>query len=159
VAEKSELEYVKIRVDLPDAGDGVGGEGLWAVKVGEDLYEVHNSPWHTLEINYMDVVRAVAPDEDTKPVFVEVVHRRGHRSIHVVFLNDSEDARDEVLGRIKEMGATYEGMHNSLFAIDLEPGVDFDAVADYLNDCGERGLIESRFAPQPQSMGSADLVN
>jgi hypothetical protein len=39
VAEKLELEYVKIRVDLPDAEDGVGGEGLWAVKVGEDIYE------------------------------------------------------------------------------------------------------------------------
>jgi len=159
MAEDVEDEYVKIVVDLPDAEDGVGGEGLWAVKVGEDLYEIHNSPWHTLEINYKDVVRAVAPAEDKKPVFVEVVHRRGHRSIHVVFLDDSREARDEILGRIKELGVTYEGMHNSLFALDLEPGVDFDIVADYLIACGERGLIDSRYAPQPQPMGSGDLVN
>ncbi len=46
----SEEKFVKIVIDLPDAEDGVGGEGVWSVKVGDDLYEVRNSPWHTLEV-------------------------------------------------------------------------------------------------------------
>jgi hypothetical protein len=35
-----EEDFVKIVIDLPAAEDGVGGEGIWSVKVGEDLYEV-----------------------------------------------------------------------------------------------------------------------
>jgi hypothetical protein len=152
-------ELVKIVVDLPDAEDGVGGEGLWAAKLGDDLYDVQNLPWHTLEINYRDVVRAIAPSEDMRPVFVEVVHRRGHRSIHVIFFDEANSHKDEVLARIKELGATYEGADSRLFAFDIKPEVDFDDVADYLNVCLENGWLDFSHAAQPQPKGTGDLVN
>ena len=155
----SEEKYVKIVVDLPDAEDGVGGEGLWAVKVGDDLYEVHNSPWHTLEINYMDIVKAVAPDEDKKPQFVEVVKRGGHRAIHVSFFEKGLPCKDDVLSHINKLGATYEGSHETLFAIDLEPEVNFDDVANYLHKCCDKGWLDIRYAPQPQPKGTGELPN
>jgi len=150
-------ELVKIVVDLPDAEDGVGGEGLWAAKLGDDLYDVQNSPWHTLEINHRDIVRAIAPSEDKKPVFVEVVHRRGHRSIHVIFFDEGLGYKHEVLTHINALGGTYEGAHSLLFAIDLGPEVDFDEVADYLNSCLDKGWLDLRFAAQPQPKGTGDL--
>lgn len=153
---ESEDKFVKIVVDLPDAEDGVGGEGLWAVNVGEDIYEVHNSPWHTLEINYMDIVKAVPPDEDKKPQFVEVVKRGGHRSIHVVFLEKGLPQKDDVLSHINKLGATYEGSGKTLFAIDLEPEVNFDAVADYLLECCNKDWLDIRYAPQPQPKGTGE---
>jgi hypothetical protein len=159
VGNDSAEEFVKIVVDLPEAEDGVGGEGLWTIRLGEDLYEVRNSPWHTLEINFCDVVRAVAPDESKKPVFVEVVRRGGHRSIHIIFFAMGMEMKDKVLGQVNTLGGTYEGSDGELFAIDLEPDINFDAVADYLLECEEKGWLDVRYAPQPQSRGTAELLN
>ena len=155
----SEEKFVKIVIDLPDAEDGVGGEGVWSVKVGDDLYEVRNSPWHTLEVNYLDIVRAVAPDEDKKPVVTEVVRRGGHRSIHVVFFEEGLDKKEEVFAHLKELGTTYEGANGKMFAIDLPPTADFDVVADYLAECAENGWLDQRYAAQPQPKGTEDIVH
>jgi len=154
-----EEDFVKIVVDLPDAEDGVGGEGIWSVKVGEDLYEARNSPLHTTDINFLDVVRAIAPAEDMNPVVTEVVHRSGHRTVHVMFLDEGKDEKDNVLSRLNEFGASYENANGSLYAIDVKPDVDFDVIADYLEDCQEKGWLEQRFADQPQPQGTGDLVN
>ncbi|HEV2646600.1 MAG TPA: DUF4265 domain-containing protein [Acidobacteriaceae bacterium] len=154
-----EEKFIKIVIDLPEADDGVGGEGIWSVQVGEDLYEVRNSPWHSTDINYLDVVRANAPGEDKKPVVKEVVHRRGHRTIHVVFSGDGAAEKEHVMKHLKELGATYEGAHSTLYALDLEPEIDFDVVANYLAECEEKGWLSHRFADQPQPKGSGDLVN
>jgi hypothetical protein len=154
-----EEKFVKILIDLPDADDGVGGEGIWSVQIGKDLYEVRNSPWHSTEINYLDVVRARSPTEDKNPVITEVVHRRGHRTIHVVFLEEGAGEREHVIAHLKELDTTYEGANSTLYALDLKPEVDFDAVADYLMACEEKGWLEHRFADQPQSKGTGDRVN
>lgn len=156
MAAESEETFTKIVIDLPDAEDGVGGEGIWTVQVGPDLYEVRNSPFHTLEVNFMDVVRAVAPAEDKHPVFTEVYKRGGHRAIQIVFLSKNEETKREVLTGIEELGASYEGANNTLFAIDLPQQVSFDAVAEYLQGHQDAGLIEQRYAPQPQALGSGE---
>jgi len=154
-----EENFVKIVIDLPDAEDGVTGEGIWSVQVGQDLYELRNSPWHTLEMNFGDVVRAVSPAEDKKPVVTEVVHRSGHRSIHVQFLGEDQSTKEEVIGRIKDLGANYENADGTLYAIDLKPNVDFDAVAGYLQECETKGWLNYRHAPQPQPKGTGDVIN
>src|SRR5262245_59535793 len=124
-------ELVKIVVDLYDDTFEISGEGLWAKSLGDDLYELRNSPWHNTVINYMDVVKAVAPSEDKKPVFIEVYKRSGHRTIHIYFFNEStEEQRENVLNALNGLGATYEGANSQLYAIDLEPGIDFNEVAD-----------------------------
>jgi hypothetical protein len=156
---ESEEEFVKVVIDLPDAEDGVGGEGVWSVKVGEDRYEIRNSPWHTLEINFMDVVRAIAPAENKNPVVQEVVRRGGHRAIQIVFCDEGMEKKDVVFARVEELGASYENADGKLYAIDLPPQVDFDSVADYFEECQEMGWLEQRYAAQPQAMGTEDLVN
>jgi hypothetical protein len=154
-----EETFTKIVIDLPEAEDGVGGEGVWTVQVGPELYEVRNSPFHTLEINFKDVVRAVAPTEDKHPVFTEVFKRGGHRAIQIVFLDQSEETKREVLKGINELGASYENADGVLYAIDLPPEASFDAVADYLQRKQDAGLLEQRYAPQPQPPGSGEVVN
>lgn len=159
MSDSTDEVFTKIVVDLPEAEDGISGEGLWTVKVGQDLYEVRNSPWHTLEINFHDLVKAIEPDETKHPVFVEVVHRGGHRTNHVVFFEDGLRWKTEVLQHLNGLGATYEGRDGSFFAIDLAPEVDFDMVADYLLECGEKDWLDVRYASQPQARGSGDVLN
>ena len=75
----NEPEFVKIVIDIPEGDLGVYGEGVWARPLGDDLYEVENSPWHSREINYKDVVRAIEPSPDKKAVVQSVERRGGHR--------------------------------------------------------------------------------
>ena len=158
MADDEKETFTKIVIDLPDAEDGVGGEGVWTVALGDDLYEVRNSPWHTLEVNFLDVVRAVAPSEDRHPVFAEVYRRGGHRSIHIVFLSKEDGVKREVLEGVGKLGANYENANGVLYAIDLPPNVSFDAVVDFLEDWQERGILEQRYAAQPQPLGTRDRV-
>jgi hypothetical protein len=153
-------ELVKIRVEIDDPELGVSGEGLWAKPLGDDLYEVRNSPWHTTEINYMDVVKAVAPDEDSKPNVISVYKRGGHRTIHILFLEViAKEEKDGILAELNAMGATYEGVDGSLYAVDLKPEIDFDQVADYLETFEEKDWLGVRYATQPQPAGIGESVN
>jgi hypothetical protein len=158
MAEEQEEQFTKIVIDLPNAEDGVTGEGIWTVEVGPGLYEVRNSPWHTLEINFLDIVCAVAPSEDKNPVFTEVYRRSGHRSIHIVFLDQDEDKKRKVLDGLDTLGANYENANGSLYAIDLPPAASFEAVESFLSGQQDDGVLEQRYAPQPQPPGSGDRV-
>lgn len=156
-AESTE-KFTKIVIDLPNAEDGVGGEGVWTVEVGPQLYEVRNSPFHTLEINFMDVVRAIAPAEDKHPVFTEVFKRGGHRAIQIVFLDRAEEVKREVLKGVNDLGASYENANGVLYAIDLPPQISFDEVVSYLQEKQDAGLLEQRYAAQPQAPGTGEIV-
>lgn len=153
-------ELVKIVVDIYDDIFGISGEGLWAKPLGNDLYEVRNSPWHNTVVNYLDVVKAVASDEEKKPVFVEVYRRSGHRTIHIFFLPEStEKERHTVLELMNQLGATYEGATTELYALNLEPEVDFDEVANRLEQFEAEGILEARYASQPQPPGNGEAIN
>jgi hypothetical protein len=144
VNNATEEQFTKIVVDLPEADDGVGGEGLWTVALGEDLYEVRNSPWHSREINYLDIVKAIAPAPDKHPVFISVEKRSGHRTVQIVVLEDGKSRKDEFLKELSELGATYEGAHSTLFALDFAPGVDWEPALNYLKDRLRENLIDHR---------------
>jgi hypothetical protein len=139
-------KFTKIVVDLPDAEDGVGGEGLWTISLGEDLYEIRNSPWHSREINYCDIVRAVAPSEDKHPVFVSIEKRSGHRTVQIVILEDGKSRKDEFLVELKRLGASYENADGTLFALDFSPDVDWDPALSYLKGLLEQDLADYRLS-------------
>ena len=153
-----EEKFVKIVIDLPDAPLGVGGESVWSVQVGDDLYEVRNTPWYAEDINFMDVVRAIAPAEDMKPVVKEIVHRGGHRTIRIIFFDGGAAEKHSVLAKTKHLGANFENCNDTMYGLDLKPEVDFDAIADYLDECEARGWLNYSHAPQPQPMGTGDKV-
>jgi hypothetical protein len=122
----------------------VSGEGLWTVALGEDLYEVRNSPWHSREINYLDVVKAIAPANDKNPVFVSVEKRSGHRTVQVVILKDGRPRKEEILAEFKRFGATYECAHDTMYALDFPPGVDWNPALDYLKELLQDNLVDHR---------------
>jgi len=150
---------VKIRIEVPDEEHGTTGECVWAKQIGDDLYEVRNSPWLTDEINFRDVVRAVPPDAESLPQYVEVVRRGGHRTIQVIFEDEAKENWDEVRTTLKGFGAGTEHAAGGLYAINLPPLLDFDAVADYLQECEDKGWLKHFYAPQPQPKGTEDIVH
>jgi uncharacterized protein DUF4265 len=87
---------------------GVLGERLWAAPVGENLYELQNSPWHARNVNWLDVVEAIPHNQDEWPKFVRVHSRSGHRTIHLYILASGESQKQQILEECNRLGATYE---------------------------------------------------
>jgi len=125
----------KIILPVSDDTFGISGERVWACPLGNDLYEIRNTPWHTCDVNWGDVVRAVAANGNEWPTFIEVVRRSGHRTVHLFFFKETrDDFRSDVLHRLPEWKASYENGAGKLYAIDVQPGGDFEGLCKYLKE-------------------------
>ena len=145
--ESKDEGLVKIIIDAYDETFGIGGEGLWAKPLGDNLYEIRNTPWHTFEVNWGDVVRAIPEKENQKPKFIEVVRQSGHRTLHIYFFKETtKDEKSSILDELHTWKASFENSDSSLYAIDFEPDGDFDAACDYLNKFELSGKLEYRTA-------------
>jgi len=132
MSDKEEvLEHVIL--DANDPTFGISGERVWALPLGENLYEIRNTPWHTCDVNWGDIVRAVSVSDNHWPTMQEVVRRGGHRTLHIFFLKETPEVEKEyVLSRLKQWKASYENARDQLYAVDIEPDGDFDGLCDFL---------------------------
>jgi hypothetical protein len=122
---------VRIKIDLP-GGEPYHAETLWALPVGGELYELRNSPFYAFDLNWGDTVRCHAV-EDELPTAREVVRRSGHKTLRILFDETlSEDRRQSLLGGLDEMSANHEHAVGRLYAIDVRPEADYQAVCDFL---------------------------
>ena len=154
-------EFVKIYVDLPEPDLGNSGESLWAVSLGDDVYEIRNSPWHARNLNWGDWVRAVAPDETKKPVFMAVVKRGGHRTVRI-FVEKELEQKTEILSEIERLDASYENMNDTVYAVDCPPEMDLVPLVKYLEDLENSGVLKFRtneFVVEDARSGQMDGIS
>lgn len=143
--ETSETEeLVKVVFDLPEPDMGVSGESLWAAPVGENLYELRNSPWHARNVNWLDVVEALPESEDQWPKFTRVHKRSGHKTIHIYILDAGQNRRQEILDDCNRLGSTYECADEKMYALDFGPGKDMMPAIEYLESSKDQGLLDWR---------------
>src|SRR5437868_6703620 len=119
---EKEADLCKIVVELGYHWSGIGGEGIWARPKGGDLYEVDNIPFYAYGLNVGDVVRAVAPNPDMKPVVHGVERASGHRTLRVHFAGSTaEPERVLMLRGLAQFQTSCEGQNAVYFAIDVAP--------------------------------------
>ena len=147
----------KVHISFAEPDLGVGGETLWAKEVGENLYEIQSSPWHTTNVNWLDVVRTESFTPHAIPEFIEVYRRGGHSTIHLYFLDSATGTKQAILKRVNALGATWEQATSQLYAVDVPPEVNLDAVADYLGQQKDADVLDLRYGPQPPPPGSEVL--
>jgi hypothetical protein len=122
---------VKVYVDLRDGPFET--ESFWAKPLGDDLYELRNSPWFAFDLHFYDVVRALPDKPDEKPRIIEVVRRSGHKTLRVLFPPDvKKDERLEMLRSLHQGRGFHENCNGRLYAVDVEPDGDYGAVCDQL---------------------------
>lgn len=139
-SDDGELE--KVLVELPNHW-ATSGESMWARPLGNDLYELHNSPFHAYDLNFLDVVYAVSEDPNHKPVVRRVERRSGHRTLRVLFPKlVSNSQRDMLLKGLDRFGVTWEGSDGRLFSLDIPTESQYQAVCDQLWAWEQAGFLE-----------------
>jgi hypothetical protein len=135
-----EEKLTKVHIDLPHHW-GTGGEAMWAVDLGADLYELRNTPFYAYDLNFGDVVRATADSPDLKPEVRSVVRRSGHNTIRVFFeKGGSREARLQLLASLKPLSVSFEIATEHFVALDLEPEANVTRVREELDRWHAEGL-------------------
>jgi hypothetical protein len=131
----------KLRVALPNH-PLVRGETMWGMRVGKELYELRNVPFHAYGLNFRDVVKATE-DVAGEPPIVRLVHRpSGHRTLRVCFTEESLLAeRVPSLMTLRKLGATFEGASPAYFAIDVEPDGAYGRICERLQQWHDEGIL------------------
>ena len=148
---------VKVHIDLPNHW-GTGGESLWARALGGDRYQIDNVPFFAYDLNYRDVVEAVAGSPDLKPSVRRVLERSGHRTMRVMFAKTVvRDERLRMLHSLLPLHVTFENNNSSHFALDLTPEADVALVRAQLDRWEEAELLEYETC-ESRILGSFDDV-
>ena len=142
MAASDEENLAKIVVRLaPDAPSEA--ESRWAESLGNDLYQIRNSPWFAFGLHVHDVVRALPDSPGELPRIREVVTRSGHKTLRVLFdAAVDEAARKEMLEELHRWQCFHENADGTLYALDVQPEGDYDAVFDQLAQWEEEGKLQ-----------------
>ena len=135
-------DLVKVVVDLPHHWN-TNGESMWARSLGNDLYELRNSPFSAYDLNYLDVVFAMSSEPGLKPQISRIERRSGHKTLRLIFMAATGRLeRDKILVRINELGATYENANSTLYSLDIPPTENYQSLCDELWNLEESGSLE-----------------
>ncbi|RXR05971.1 DUF4265 domain-containing protein [Pseudoxanthomonas composti] len=109
-------------------------ETLWAVPLGNDLYQLDNSPFYAYGVSWQDVVTAPFDLEEQMPTFQSVAKRSGNRTVRVVFDLPLApgNASEETLHGLAEIGCSFERANSGYVSVNIPPGVELEHVRSYL---------------------------
>jgi hypothetical protein len=139
--DELEEPLTKIYVDLPRHW-ATGGESMWALSLGGDLYEVRNTPFYAYNLNFLDVVRALPPSPDVKPHVLAIVRRSGHETLRVFFDETIQESRRvAILDDLARFGVSYEGCSPRYFALDVTPGSSVADLRAHLDQLEHQNLL------------------
>jgi hypothetical protein len=132
----------KIVVDLPNHW-ATGGEAMWAKPLGEDLFEIRSVPFHAYGLSFGDVVRAAEPATNRKPMVSAVIRAIGYRTLRIFFAEAVVEAsRLELLRSLHDLQASFERATERLFALDVEPEGNYQAVCAHVAKWESDGRLE-----------------
>ena len=124
----------KVLFRVPNDDGTADVETLWATPLGNNRYQIDNSPFYAYGVSWNDVVFAPFNSDEGFPVFESVVGKSGHKTVRVIFDPPVEDGNesDSLLQGLVVRGCSYEGMNRRYMSIDISPSVDIQVVREYL---------------------------
>jgi len=141
VTTESGLVHVVFELEVDaDGWPPVGAERVWAEPLGADTYRVDNTPWFVRDIAADDIVRAVAPDDQSWPVYVERVRWSGNYTVRIIPFSAGplRGSLQAVLDLLTPLGADGEGAGTyPIVALTIPPEADIGSIRALL-DQGER---------------------
>jgi hypothetical protein len=152
MADSNTNNMLKVTFEL-DPGDwhGVPAETLWAEMVWDRTPPqviLMNSPFHAEGVSFLDTVFVRMEKEEwgTRFVFAGVAVRGGHSTYFVLAPMECPEF-EKYWSQLEALGCSYESGdahtsygHRMLYAVDVPPEADIDAVCAVLKE-GERDKV------------------
>ncbi len=124
----------KVLFRIPEEDGSTFTESLWAINLGDNRYQLDNSPFFAYSVSWQDIVYAPYDEDEEAVTFQRVVSKSGNRTIRVKFdlpLAPGNPS-DEVLQGLLRLGCSYEGMNARYVSVNIPPPVELEAVRQYL---------------------------
>lgn len=124
----------KILFRVPNEDGTSEVETLWAVSLGNDQYQLDNSPFYAYSVSWQDIVYAPFNPQEQFPTFQRIVVKSGNRTVRVICNPPAEKGNesDVLLQSLVGLGCSFEGANKSYISINIPKDVDFDVVRDFL---------------------------
>jgi hypothetical protein len=115
----------KIILVYKDVEDNIAEETVWAVPLGNSLYQIDNIPFYAPNLSYNDIIKV---ENDNGLLYFDSLEQpSGHSTIQVIFFDDGKSM--EVLDSLVSLGCRWEGMKEQpYYAIDIPPNIDYESV-------------------------------
>lgn len=165
--------YVKIRFSLDlEEWHGQSAETLWAEPVGSEgsyAFRLLNSPYHSREASYLDVVRAVEAPDGLGLDYAGTIQASGHSTIWLATHLPSAEFKRH-WAPLQSKGCTYEGIvlnaseeeRQVLYSVDVPPETDMEEIISLLKEGQDHGAWSFQIghvgrgsAPDPIASGNA----
>lgn len=106
-------------------------EGLWALPVGEGLFQIDNVPFLARGIALGDIVSATVEQQELR--FREVVRPSGHSTLRLIIYDEKD--LPSVRAQLEEMGCSIERSHiPGLISVDVPPTVSLPVLRKTLDE-------------------------
>jgi hypothetical protein len=124
----------KVLFRVPDDDGGSTVETLWAVPLGNDQYQLDNSPFYAYGVSWQDTVYAPIDSQEKLPSFQSVIEKSGNRTVRVIFDPPVSpgNTSDHVLQGLVALGCSYEGANPKYISVNVPPAVELQQVRSYL---------------------------
>jgi hypothetical protein len=134
----SDANLTKIVFEIPrEDSEEVDIETPWAEYLGDGRYRLRNTPYFAYGASFEDIIRCERKyEDDSRPYFVEVLEKSGHRTLRVILDEPVEGSKrsKEILERLARMDCGYDGNGHTYFAVNVQPHCDFESVCRYLTE-------------------------
>jgi hypothetical protein len=126
-----------------DAWHGFAEEAMWAKKVGDELYELHNTPFFAKGLAFLDVVTVRQKDGRLVVINTSTPSRRS--TYRALVQQDAPQPQvGQALAKLAALGCTYESYEDvkwTLYAFDI-PASAVDAAYKTLDAAEKQGLLD-----------------
>ena len=126
------MTKVLFRVEDSDGSSNV--ETLWATPLGDDRYQLDNSPFYAYSVSWQDVIYAPFNPDEQFPTFQRVVSKSGHRTVRILFDEPVADgsSSQQTLQQLVALGCSYEGATRRFICLDIPREVDLERIRQFL---------------------------
>ena len=132
----------ELHIELPNHW-AIDGESVWALNLGEDIFEIKNVPCYAYNLNMGDRVFATIQPPDLIPRVQKVVAKSGHRTLRAL-LHENVDLREwkKLIVSLGDYAAALIQVSDRFFAFDIPPDGDYDSLYLKLEDLEQLGILQ-----------------
>tara|TARA_A200000113_G_scaffold87731_1_gene78298 strand:- start:1666 stop:2145 length:480 start_codon:yes stop_codon:yes gene_type:complete len=127
-------QHVKIEFHVPDEDGKTNIETMWAIDLGNNLYQLDNLPFYAYGISWHDKFKAEKQNEQGFAKFKEVTEKSGNKTLRLIFTEEDLDTRtaEQILENITEIGCSFEGATASYYTINVPADIEMTDITEIL---------------------------